>query len=556
MSQAEIDSICEQFEAEWVAGRQPQIEDFLDRVGKFSKSRLLLELLQIELWWTHQRSEQNILEYQQRFPEQAETIRQAWKKFQDRTRTIGRPLAEEERQTHAIFAQQDSAIDDTCAPGSTTGSCSEEHSSPLQGRAGSEVQTHTKLGQYALVERLGKGAFGEVWKADRTGKFATTQVAIKIPNDTYLASRIIRAEAQSWVRASGHPNVVPIIEADSYGDVAAIVSEYVAGGTLADAMKERPITSPEALEIAIGVLSGLEFLHSKQIVHRDLKPANILLQHGIPRLTDFGLAQLEDSGLRGVAGTPAFMAPEAFDGKASVKSDLWSVGVVLFEMLVNRRPFSSVDSSELVKEICSADDVAVPDHLPDMIREVLRRSLRKDSKGRYGSAAEMRAALSNCRRRVVSWDTAGHALATPRHLTIAVTGSMDADPVKVEQRLKTVLASYHAPLTTWYTGSDSSVDEQAAAMLVAASQQVCIVGYTKSNRSPLVSELIDKCDLPFIDVRGESLPDVPNAPSKRDIFFATKSDLVILIWDGKSNGTRILYEWLQRINRDHLMVYL
>ncbi len=91
---------------------------------------------------------------------------------------------------------------------------------------------------------------------------------------------------------------------------------------------------------------------------------------------------------------------------------------------------------------------------------------------------------------------------------------------------------------------------------MSSNQQVCIVGFSKSNRSPVVQKLIEDHDLPFIDVRAESLPDVEHAPSKRDIFFATKTDLVILLWDGKSSGTKIMYEWLQRTSRDHLMIYL
>ncbi len=438
MSDAEIEQVCERFEAEWVAGHHPRMESFLQQVESSEKPGLLSELLQIEWWWVARTGPLDLGDYQRRFAQHRSTVLSAWDAFHRRS------VAETDNPsagsaTEKSVAKPDSGQDETVDDRAPTRSLADTDTPRTRQAKQSSVSVSSRLGPYELVERLGQGGFGQVWKANRIGKLATTQVAIKIPRDSLGASRILQAEAQSWTRATGHPNVVPIIEADIYDDVVAIVSEYVADGTLADVIKRQPIAIADALEFAIGVLNGLAFLHSKQIIHRDLKPANILLQHGIPRLVDFGLAQVSQSDLGHVAGTPSYMAPEAFDGVASVKSDLWSAGIVLFEMITGRHPFAADDSGQLIARICSSESVAIPDDVPDMIGDVILHSLQKKPSDRYGSASEMRADLSNCRRRLTSWDLSRQSTSTPRHLAIAVTGSMDADPQRVSQRLKPIL---------------------------------------------------------------------------------------------------------------------
>ena len=187
------------------------------------------------------------------------------------------------------------------------------------------------IGPYTLVRTLGRGAFGEVWLAERRTALLTTQVALKLPLDTNADLDLVRQEAHLWLQASGHPNVVPVLDADVYDGQVVIASEYIAGGSLHEWMTRRkPLPDgetpslEEAVSMANGILAGLDYLHRAGLTHRDLKPENVLLQDGIPRLTDFGLARvLKTAGhTSNISGTPRYMAPETFSGSYSAASDL------------------------------------------------------------------------------------------------------------------------------------------------------------------------------------------------------------------------------------------
>lgn len=138
-------------------------------------------------------------------------------------------------------------------------------------------QANQKIGAYTLIRTIGQGGFGEVWLAEKRSKFITRQVAIKLPLHEQVDEAAIHKEAQIWLQASGHPNVLPIIDADIYDGQMAIVSEYADGGSLADKLnKEGKLAVADAVRLTVGVLHGLAHLHSKDIIHRDIKPANIL----------------------------------------------------------------------------------------------------------------------------------------------------------------------------------------------------------------------------------------------------------------------------------------
>jgi serine/threonine protein kinase len=263
------------------------------------------------------------------------------------------------------------------------------------------------IGPYTLTDKLGQGAFGVVWLAERRTSITTTRVALKTSLDDDVDLQTIKQEADLWVQASGHPNVVPIIEADVYDGRVVIVSEYAPGGTLAERLSNlqgTPMLLDTAVEMILGILAGLEHLHLRSIIHRDLKPANILLQGDTPRLTDFGISRIlkTTSQSSSIAGTPVYMAPETFDGKRSAQADLWSVGVIFYELLTGTLPYPQADLSSLVGAILTRDPEPLPPSVPSAIQNVIVRALQKDPTKRYQSASEMRQALRKAMQTVQS----------------------------------------------------------------------------------------------------------------------------------------------------------
>jgi serine/threonine protein kinase len=239
-----------------------------------------------------------------------------------------------------------------------------------------------------------------VWLGERRTSIATTKFALKLPRDEEIDQGAIRQEAEVWVEASGHPNVLPIIEADIYDNQVVIVSEYAPDGSLSEWLSRHSGKSrslEQTAELMTGILAGLHHLHTrpKRILHRDLKPQNVLLQGDTPRLADFGIARVlrTSSQSTTVAGTLPYMAPEAFDGKRTVQTDLWSAGVMLYEMLSGKLPFPQTDMTGLIGAIIARSPDPLPPSIPIPLQRMVLKVLDKDPDQRYRSAAEMRDGL-------------------------------------------------------------------------------------------------------------------------------------------------------------------
>ncbi len=255
-----------------------------------------------------------------------------------------------------------------------------------------------RIGPYELIRKLGKGAFGEVWLAHDVDNLVASApaVALKLPLDDDVDLDAIRQEATVWVAASGHPNVLPMLEARLYNGQVVIASEYAPDGSLQQWLKTHGGKAPSqaaALEMTRGILAGLSHLHSRRIVHRDLKPDNILLKGTTPRLADFGLSRvLRSTSMSAVvAGTPVYMAPEAFKGKRNYQTDIWSVGVMLYQLLSGRFPFLSNDKYELYVRI--TNDEPAPIEAPPWLQQVVAKALSKNPAERFQTAEEMSDAL-------------------------------------------------------------------------------------------------------------------------------------------------------------------
>ena len=241
-----------------------------------------------------------------------------------------------------------------------------------------------KIGPYMLVESLGRGAFAEVWVAERKTPIATSRIAVKIPlpGQTHLLEDL-KTEAALWVKASGHPNVVPFIEADIYDGYVILASELMGEGSLAarlEGWRGQVSDVQTAATLIGGIGSGLAHIHGRGIIHRDLKPSNILFQAGVPRIADFGLARVLQtvSSSHSIAGTPAYMAPEAYLGVRDHRTDIWSLGVLFYQILAGRLPFSGNTYDELRGHIQGDSFEPLPRTVPDSIARLVARCLVKD----------------------------------------------------------------------------------------------------------------------------------------------------------------------------------
>ncbi|MET0752347.1 MAG: protein kinase [Pyrinomonadaceae bacterium] len=248
------------------------------------------------------------------------------------------------------------------------------------------------VGLYTLIVKLGRGGFGEVWLAEKRSQFVTKKVAVKLPHEEQVNFDAIRQEATLWEQASGHPNVLPIIDADVYDGQVVIVSEYADGGSLADKLKrEEKLSVKQAVEMTIGILNGLEFLHNRQIIHRDIKPQNILLQGNTPRLADFGISRAMQTTVvsSAIIGTDAYMSPEAFDGKRNAQTDIWSVGVVLYQLLKGSLPFPQEHPSERMFAVLTKEFEPLSNEVSSDVQRIVQKALAKLPENRYQNCPEM-----------------------------------------------------------------------------------------------------------------------------------------------------------------------
>jgi serine/threonine protein kinase len=254
------------------------------------------------------------------------------------------------------------------------------------------------IGKYERLDVLGHGTSGVVYLAWDT--LLRRQVAIKEIRAAGPELERVLEEARVLDRLGQHPHIVRIHGVDYADGVILIDMELVRGRNLAEVLRERngtPMPAQEAVRITLDVLDALAYAHERRIIHRDVKPANILMgQDGTVKLTDFGLAEALGTGsVAGGGGTYPYMAPEDFsdDADSDYRSDLWAVGVLLYEMLAGRRPFAvaarTKDPFAWMRVIQKEDPprlVTLRPDLPTSLDDVLRRALAKDKSARYATA--------------------------------------------------------------------------------------------------------------------------------------------------------------------------
>jgi tetratricopeptide (TPR) repeat protein/tRNA A-37 threonylcarbamoyl transferase component Bud32 len=259
---------------------------------------------------------------------------------------------------------------------------------------------HPRLlaGRYRLDELIAEGGFAQVWKGyDQELQRA---VAVKVPKPGRLGSvEAFIAEARRVAKIK-HPGIVPIfdtagcaVQAGQPGGTCFLVSEYVEGGSLADRIRRGPVPPADAARFVAEVAEALHYAHRQGFVHRDIKPGNILLDHhGRALLTDFGIATTTDEAGEASFGTLRYMPPEQVEGKpVDGRSDLYSLGIVLHELLTGRLPYSSDEPNMLRREIVAGITPATS--IPAGLRRICRKLLERVPAARYASAGELAAEL-------------------------------------------------------------------------------------------------------------------------------------------------------------------
>lgn len=270
-----------------------------------------------------------------------------------------------------------------------------------------------KLGRYEIVCEIGKGAMGTVYRA--LDPLLERTVAIKTINLVASDAEMAEYEARFYqeARAVGglnHANIVTVYDVAKSGNMPYLAMELLDGHDLRTLLSNgAPLPVAHTLDIAAQVAEGLAYAHEHGVVHRDIKPANVMVMHdGRVKIADFGIARMR-SAERGVEGQPAvgsprYMSPEqVLRKRAEARSDIFSLGVVLYEMLTGKPPFAGADLNAILFQIVNVAPPApstLNPEAPDMLDFVVAKALAKTPDERYASAAELAADLRECRTRL------------------------------------------------------------------------------------------------------------------------------------------------------------
>ena len=308
----------------------------------------------------------------------------------------------------------------------------------------------TRLGVYEIVEQIGEGGMGQVYRATDTS--LGRQAAIKILPQAFAADaeRMARFDREAKTLASlNHPNIAAVYGFEKTASGYALVMELVPGEDLAHRLHSGAMPIHEVLPIAKQIAAAIADAHERGIIHRDLKPANIrLTADGIVKVLDFGLAKAVDqgSGTRDqgsgnvensptittpamtqagmILGTAAYMSPEQAKGRAADKrSDIWSFGCVLFEMLTGQKAFAGADVSDTLAAILRADPDfgRLPPRLSQNVRAILDGCLKKDRKERFSDIAVVQHLLNERQQTTAGSDGAGSRLWKVAAAILAIT---------------------------------------------------------------------------------------------------------------------------------------
>ena len=304
------------------------------------------------------------------------------------------------------------------------------------------------LGRYEIVAELGKGAMGVVYRAN--DPMLNRMVAIKTINTEEAGHEgMAEYEARFYTEAKAagglnHPNIIIVYDIGKSGHLVYLAMEYIEGKELRELLADgKPLPVAQAVDIAAQVADGLAYAHQHQVVHRDIKPANIMITpEGRAKIADFGIARMRSSETRTqtgiILGSPKYIAPEQVVGKrADHRSDIFSLGVILYESITGSTPFNGEGLSALMYQITNHDPAppsSSNSQVPVMLDYIIAKVLTKAPEGRYQSAADFANDLRECKAQIETGQLGmGTGLMTTKPIPVVPLTAAQPAPAKLKE---------------------------------------------------------------------------------------------------------------------------